>query len=106
MNTVTRRLFLTRGSLTVAAAGIAASVPGMSGLLSSAEADAPAGGAATSEAASSLGGAEAGSTGELTEPLVAHVKDLSTGEISIFMGEHEYTYRDPQMAAKLLQAAR
>jgi hypothetical protein len=34
-------------------------------------------------------------------PLVAHVKDLSTGEIGVYMGTSEVTFRDPHLAAKL-----
>jgi hypothetical protein len=37
-------------------------------------------------------------------PLVAHVKDLSTGEIGVYMGTSEVTFRDPQLAAKLYRA--
>jgi hypothetical protein len=100
MNELSRRLFLKRGSLTVAAAGIASSVPGMN-LLSSLGPD-----SADAGEAASVGSGEAASADSLSGPLIAHVKDLSTGEISIFMGENEYSYRDPQMAAKLLRAAR
>jgi len=100
----TRRIFLKRGSLTVAAAGVMASVPGMPSLFAEGESDGS--GAVAASEAGSAGAAEAGSTEELGQPLIAHVKDLSTGEISIYMGQNEYTYRDPQMAAKLLQATR
>ena len=34
-------------------------------------------------------------SGALTEPLVAHVKDLGTGEISLFQGEQEVIFRVP-----------
>jgi hypothetical protein len=102
---ISRRLFLKRGTLTVAAAGFLAAVPGMPALASAIETDAPAAGSATGEAAS-VGGAESGSAEELAQPLIAHVKDLSTGEITVYMGENEYTYRDPQMAARLLHATR
>ena len=37
----------------------------------------------------------------LDGPLVAHVKDLSTGEIGVYMGTSEVTFRDPHLAAKL-----
>jgi hypothetical protein len=40
----------------------------------------------------------------LDGPLVAHVKDLSTGEIGVYMGISEVTFRDPQLAAKLYRA--
>jgi hypothetical protein len=62
------------------------------------EADAPAAGSAA--------GSTIGETGVLTETLVAHVKDLQSGEISLFMGEREVTYVDPKLAAVLHQAAK
>jgi hypothetical protein len=40
----------------------------------------------------------------LDGPLVAHVKDLSTGEIGVYMGTSEVTFRDPHLAAKLYRA--
>ena len=36
----------------------------------------------------------------LDGPLVAHVKNLSTGEIGVYMGTSEVTFRDPHLAAK------
>ncbi len=41
----------------------------------------------------------------LDGPLVAHVKDLSTGEIGVYMGTSEVTFRDPHLAARLYRAA-
>jgi hypothetical protein len=95
---VSRRTFLGRGSLAVAAAGVLSSVPGLSGLLGSAEADAPA-------ADASVAGTDAGAA-DLTEPLVAHVRDISTGEMSVFNGTREIVLRDPRLANQLLRAAR
>ena len=40
----------------------------------------------------------------LDGPLVAHVKNLSTGEIGVYMGTSEVTFRDPHLAAKLYRA--
>jgi hypothetical protein len=45
-------------------------------------------------------------SGLLSEPLVAHVKDLSTGEISLFQGEREVLVRSPALARGLMSAAR
>jgi hypothetical protein len=42
----------------------------------------------------------------LTEPLVAHIRDLSTGEIGLFSGTREISLFDPQLAARLAQAIR
>ena len=95
---VTRRAFLGRGSLAVAAAGLLSSVPGLSALVGSAASD----GGAVDGAAGEI---ETG-TASLTEPLVAHVRDLSSGEISLYNGTREVIVRDPQLAGRLLRAAR
>jgi hypothetical protein len=95
---VSRRTFLGRGSLAVAAAGVLSSVPGLSGLLGAAETEAPG-------AEASVAGTEAGAA-NLSEPLVAHVRDLSSGEISLFNGTREVIVRDPQLANRLVRAAR
>ena len=42
----------------------------------------------------------------ITEPIVARVNDLATGEIQMFFGTQELTYNDPQLAARLFQATR
>lgn len=94
---VSRRTFLGRGSMAVAAAGVLSSVPGLSGLLSAGETEAPA-------ADASVAG-EAGAA-NLSEPLVAHVRDLSTGEISLFNGTREVIVRNPQLASQLARAIR
>jgi hypothetical protein len=98
-----RRLFL-RGSVGLAAAGAAvAAMPGLSGALAATENEAP----EVEDAASAAGveGAAAG-TSNLTEPLIAHVKDLQTGEMSLFFGEKEISFSDPGLASQLFGAAR
>jgi len=97
MTGVSRRTFLGRGSLAVAAAGVLSSVPGLTSLLGAADSEAPA-------ADATVAGADAGAT--LSDPLVAHVRDLSTGEISLFNGTREVVVRDPQLAGRLARAAR
>ncbi len=92
---VSRRTFLGRGSMAVAAAGVLSSVPGLSGLLSAGETEAP---AADASVAGDAGAAD------LSEPLVAHVRDLSTGEISLFNGTREVIVRNPQLASQLARA--
>ncbi len=93
-----RRTFLVRGSVTAAAAGLAVALPGVPAVLGVAETEAP---EATGEAATL--GEEAG---VLSEPLVAHIKDLSTGEMALFMGDREVTFTDSQLANRLFRAAR
>ncbi len=95
----TRRAFLVRSSVTAAAAGLAVALPGVPALIGGAEADAP-------EATDELSAAGSATADSMTEPLIAHIKDLSTGEMSIFSGTSEVVYRDPQLAARLFQASR
>ena len=46
---------------------------------------------------------EAQATGE---PVVAHVRDVASGDIDIFVGTRVVRLKDPQLAARLAQAAR
>lgn len=68
------------------------------------------GGADAAEPQASSAGTGAGSmtdsaTGPLTEPLVAHVRDLSTGEIGLFSGEQEIIIHNRQLAQSLFTAS-
>jgi len=99
MAEVTRRSFLRNSGLAMAAAGVMSQVPLLGNLVTAGEADAP----AATDAATAVTG---DGTAALTEPLVAHVRDLSTGEIGIFNGTREVIYHDPQLAARLFRAAR
>ena len=69
---LSRRNFLRRGTFTAAAVAVASSVPGISTLVATTTADAPAVDTGVSDAVDD--------SGALAEPLVAHLKDLSTGE--------------------------
>ena len=95
---LSRRNFLRRGTFTAAAVAVASSVPGISTLVASTAADVPA-------VDTGVGDAESES-GALTEPLIAQVKDLNTGEISLFQGEREVVVRSPALARTLMSAAR
>jgi hypothetical protein len=98
MSGLSRRSFLTRSSLALAAGGVATAVPGLTSMIETAQVDAPEiEGAATDgeAAAADLGG-----------PLVAHVKDLRSGEISFYEGERQVVYKDPGLAARLYRASR
>jgi hypothetical protein len=95
---ISRRRFIHRGTLTAAAVGVVTSVPGWSGLLTSSVAAAPA-------AEEDVGQVD-GDVGAVAPPLLAHVKDLSTGEISVFQGEREVIIRDAAVANRLFSAAR
>lgn len=94
MNPVSRRLFLIRGSVGVAMAGLATAVPG----LFQAGESAPAATAAVP--------AEMPEGAAITEPLLAHIKDLGTGEINLLVGTREITIQDPQLASRLFNATR
>jgi hypothetical protein len=94
MDNVSRRGLLRNGSLAVVGAGLLGAGPAFSAGLTPAAADADASGNAALPAGASLDG-----------PLVAHVKDLSTGEIGVYMGTSEVTVRDPHLAAKLYRTS-
>ncbi len=96
---LSRRSFLTRGSLGVAAVGLVSAVPGLPGLLTQVSSDAP----AVDDAAADATGADAAA---LSEPLVVHVRDIQSGEMSLYLGEQEIAYRDPQLASRILRATR
>ena len=93
-----RRTFLRRGTLAAAAVGVVGSVPGLSGLLVGGSAEAPAAESAATEAESDVA--------PLAQPLLVHVKDLGTGEISLFQGEQETVVRNPALARQLFTAVR
>ena len=40
-----------------------------------------------------------------TSPIVAYVKDASSGKIAVMAGEHEFVHVDAQLAARLSQLA-
>jgi hypothetical protein len=91
---LSRRNFLRRGTFTAAAVA----VPGLSTLVAGTTANAP-----TVEAGVDDVGDDAGA---LSEPLIAQVKDVTTGEMSLFQGEREVVVRLPELARSLLSAAR
>ena len=86
MTQVSRRRFLTHGSIGVALAGALAAVPGLGAVLK-APATVPAG-------------------ASMAEPLIAHVRDLKSGEISLMVGTKHVIQRDADLAARLYDAAR
>ncbi len=99
MSGFTRRTFLkSTSAAAVAAGGLATPVfPAAVGAL---ETSAPADTAAADQAAAEPGIADLG------EPLIAHVRDLATGEIGLFTGTREVTVLDPSLAARLARAIR
>jgi hypothetical protein len=95
MGRLNRRQFLQRGSLAVAAAGVATAVPGVVASLDDA---APALVPDTT--------AVEGAVPSVSEPLVARVTNASTGEIQMFFGTNSTKVTDPGLASQLLRAAR
>jgi len=87
MTQVSRRRFLVRGSMGAALAGALAALPGL--------------GTALKLPGVARGGAGASKAG----PLIAHVRDVSTGEISLMVGERHVVQRDAELAARLYDAA-
>lgn len=93
-----RRTFLTKASLGVAA-GVAATVASASGVATVesllAAPPAPAGGDAGELDVTAVG-----------EDVVAHVRNASTGEVSLMVGHHELVYQDRALVSRLLKGAR
>jgi hypothetical protein len=90
MANLSRKSFIEQASVTAVAAAALATVPGFA--LSRETAHASAAGAKTSKQA---GG-----------PLLAHVRNASTGEIAVLFGTHEVVIYDRAVAARLMQVAR
>lgn len=91
MAKLTRRGFFKQTSASAATFGVLVAIPGM-GMAAATEApEAP---------------AVEVSAANFTEPLMAHVSDFASGEISLLVGTREIIYRDPELIMRLLQAAR
>ena len=89
MAKLTRRGFFKQTSASAATFGVLVAIPGMAAATEAPEAP-----------------AVEVSAANFTEPLMAHVSDLASGEISLLMGTREIIFRDPQLVMRLLQAAR
>jgi hypothetical protein len=89
MKDLTRRKFLTRSSAGVAIAGAIAVVPGITAVMK----------LPGTSSKSAKGTAIAGG------PLVAHVRDLASGEIAFLVGSERLIIRDPDLAVRLHAAA-
>jgi hypothetical protein len=101
MSEVSRRLFLKGGSAAIVAAGAISAIPGLPALVGVADTQGPADVGAAEAAVT-----DAESSSAMTEPLIAHIRDLSTGEIGLFSGTREITVLNPQLAASLFKAMR
>jgi hypothetical protein len=89
MANLTRRSFLKETSAGAAALGLVPSIP-----LAARFRDLP--GAPTPEQ----------STGAFSESVIAHVSNVATGEVTLLAGAREIVFRDRQLVARLIRAAR
>jgi hypothetical protein len=94
MADLSRRRFLTGTALGVAAGAAAASGLGAAAAVPQLLASA---GRATTDAPDLT---------PLGTDVVAHLRDASTGEVSLMVGDRELVYRDAQLAGRLLKGAR
>ncbi len=99
MGEISRRVFLKSSTAVAVAAGTLSAIPAVPAVVSAMETQGPADAGAAESAATDV---EA--SGAMTEGFVAHVRDLSSGEIGIFSGTREITVLDPQLAARLARA--
>ena len=99
MSEFSRRVFLKGGTAAIVAAGAMSAIPGLPALVGVADTQGPADAGAAESAVE-----DAGSSGALSEPVVAHIRDLASGEIGLFSGTDEITVHDPQLAASILRA--
>jgi hypothetical protein len=93
MSDLSRREFLRKGSIGVAAGVVAAELATNAGVAKAVTRH-------SEEAASS-------STDEAaSEPVVAYVKQGSRGEVRVMVGSREIVHRDAELARRILRAAR
>jgi len=92
MEPTSRRQFLKRSSAVAAAAGVAAAVP--------------------AGAAQAFTKSDANEVPRLPDddsvdvPVIAHVRDVRKGLVSLYVGEREITIKDRRLAASLFRATR
>jgi hypothetical protein len=94
-----RRSFLARSGAAAAMLSLAASIPGGATLLGGIEPEAS---AVDTEAASVTDAVPP----VMTDPVVAHVTDVTSGQISIYSGTQEVVVHDLGLAAQLVRASR
>jgi hypothetical protein len=95
---ISRRVFLYRGSLVAGVGAAVATVPGLGGLLTSTAAEGP-----EIDSAASAAGSE--TAAEMSEPIIAHVVDASTGEITLYQGTQQIVTRSPEIARAIARLA-
>jgi len=98
---MSRRAMLRTGTLGAPAVGAERAFPGILGGLASAGPEASGVAANLTDEAPE---AEA-TAAELSSPIVAHITDATSGQLSLYVGEREITYRDAQLVQRLLRAS-
>ena len=94
MAKLTRRGFIGQTTASVATIGVLATIPTLAAAPEMTDA------VASDVAATEL------STTTFSEPLVAHVSDLASGEVTIMSGTKEIILRDADLVMRLLKAVR
>ena len=95
---ISRRVFLYRGSIVAGVGAAVATVPGLGGLLTSTAAEGP-----EIDTAASTAGSE--TAAEMSQPIIAHVIDASTGEITLYQGTQQIVARSPAIAQAIARLA-
>jgi hypothetical protein len=95
MAKLARRGFLKRTTASVATIGVMASVPTA---LTAITAEAP--------QITETAGTDLSSLSLAEGPVIAHISNLATGEISLLSGTQEFVFRDPDLVMRLLRFMR
>jgi hypothetical protein len=91
---INRRAFIARSGAVAAAAGAAVLIPGqIAGAVTRVS------GGATAK--NVVAPAVTRSVKEPAAPIIAHLRNASTGEIAVFSGSEEFILHDPELAARL-----
>lgn len=98
---LTRRTFLVGSSFAAGAAAVISSIPGVANILTTAEADSP----EIDGSAGSVAGAGGALGPALSQPIVAHVLDVGTGEINFYQGTAQVVARNPGLAQAIARLA-
>jgi hypothetical protein len=100
---MSRRAVLRAGTIGAAAVGAVSAFPSLLGELTAARPELSAG---ASDASAVATDTEALSGSTFEGPVVAHIRDATTGDMSLYVGEREIAYRDPALVHKLIRVAR
>ena len=98
---VTRRKFLASASLGVAAGAAIAAAGGASALGGLARAS-----GSTAAPTATVGSAAGLDLSAIGDDVIAHVRNASTGEVVLYVGNREVVYRDRALVSRLLAGAR